>query len=149
MPPLTEAAGQRAAAVIPERVSRAWGHLVKAVDQVGDETPVELLHEVRKKAKRCRYACEAAAPVCGKDAKRLGDAVAGIQEVLGDLQDAAVAELWLRSRAVGLTGPGAAARAYSAGLLTGLQQRTADQAIRDWRGAWKAASDKKLRKWLS
>jgi len=148
MPPLTEDAARRASEVVPARVGKAWAHLAKAVDQVGDDTPIELLHEVRKKAKRCRYACEAAISVCGKEAKRLGAAVAEIQGVLGDLQDAAVAEAWLRSRAVGLTGAGAAARAFSAGLLTGMQQRAADEAICSWRGAWKEASDKKLRKWL-
>ncbi len=151
-PPLTEAAGQRAADAVPGLVVRSWRHLAKAVEAVelvGTDAPDELLHEVRKKAKRCRYACEAVVAVAGKDAKRLGVAVAGIQEVLGDLQDAAVAELWLRSRAVGLTGAGAAGRAFSAGLLTGVQQRAAEDARRGWRAAWDEASSKKLRSWLS
>ena len=74
MPPLTEDAARRASDVVPVRVGKAWAHLAKAVDQVGDDTPIELLHEVRKKAKRCRYACEAATSVCGKEAKRLGAA---------------------------------------------------------------------------
>ena len=149
MPPLTQAAEERADEVVPRVVGKAWRHLAKAVDQVGDDAPTELLHEVRKKAKRCRYACEAASGVCGKDARRLASAVAGVQEVLGELQDAAVAEQWLRSRAVGLSGPGAASRAFSAGLLTGVQQRAADEAIRGWRAAWEAASAKKLRRWLA
>jgi hypothetical protein len=75
--------------------------------------------------------------------------VAGIQEVLGNLQDAAVAELWLRSRAVALTGSGAASRAFSAGLLTSIQHQAAAEARREWRSTWKAASAKKLRSWLS
>jgi len=149
MPPLTDAAQERAADVVPRLVGKAWRHLAKAVDQVGDDAPAELLHEVRKKAKRCRYACEAATGVCGKDAKKLAAAVAGVQEVLGELQDAAVAEVWLRSRAVGLKGAGAAGCAFSAGLLTGVQQRAADEAVRGWRGAWEAASDKKRRRWLT
>lgn len=149
MPPLTGAAGKRAAKVVPRQVAKAWGHLARAVDQAGDGTQGELLHEVRKKAKRCRYACEAAAPVCGKDAKRLGAAVAAVQDVLGEVQDAVVAELWLRSRAVGLTGPEAAGCAFSAGLLTGVQQRSADEARREWRDGWETASAKKLRKWLA
>ncbi len=149
MPPLTPAAEEPAAEVVPRLVGKAWRHLAKAVDEVGDDAPTELLHEVRKKAKRCRYACEAASGVCGKDAKQLGSAVARIQEVLGELQDAAVAEVWLRSRAVGLSGPGAAGRAFSAGLLTGVQRRAADEAIAGWRTAWEAASAKKLRRWLA
>ena len=147
-PPLTEAAAQRAVDAVPGLVVRSWRHLAKAVDQAGEDGPDELLHEVRKKAKRCRYACEAVVPVVGKDAKQLGTAVAGIQEVLGDLQDAAVAELWLRSRAVGLTGAGAASRAFSAGLLTAVQQQAAEGSRQGWRRAWKAASAKKLRTWL-
>jgi CHAD domain-containing protein len=119
------------------------------VDQVGDDPPDELLHEVRKKAKRCRYACEAVVAVAGKDAAKLGSAVAGIQEVLGDLQDAAVAELWLRSHAVALTGAGAASSAFSAGLLTAVQQEAAAEARLRWRSAWKKASAKRLRAWLA
>jgi len=148
-PPLTEAAGKPATATVPDLVVRSWRHLAKAVGQVGDDAPDELLHEVRKKAKRCRYACEAVVAVAGKDAARLGSEVAGIQEVLGSLQDAAVAELWLRSRAVGLTGSGAAGRAFSAGLLTAMQQRNAEEARQGWRTAWQKASKKKLRAWLT
>lgn len=148
MPPLTEAADEPAKAVVPGLVMRSWRHLSQAVDEVVDEGPDELLHEVRKKAKRCRYACEAVVAVAGKDAKALGAAAAGIQEVLGDLQDAAVAEVWLRSRAVGISGAGAAGRAFSAGLLTGVQQAAAADARAAWRDAWKQASSKKLRTWL-
>jgi len=148
-PPLTEAAGRQAAETVPGLVVRAWRHLAQAVEQVGENAPDELLHEVRKKAKRCRYACEAVVAVAGKDAVRLGAAVAGIQEVLGELQDSAVAELWLRSRAVGLTGAGAASRAFSAGLLTGIQHGTAQEARQGWRDAWDKASSKKLRAWLA
>ena len=148
-PPLTEAAEQRAADAVAGLVVRSWRHLAKAVEQVGDDGPDELLHEVRKKAKRCRYACEAVVPVVGKDAKRLAVAVAGIQEVLGDLQDAAVAELWLRSRTAALSGPDAAGSAFAAGLLTAVQQRAAAEAREGWRAAWDNASAKKLRAWLS
>lgn len=148
-PPFTEVAGEPAVDALPRLVARSWRHLKEAVDEVGDETDDERLHEVRKKAKRCRYACEAVAPVVGKDASKLAGAVAAIQEVLGDLQDAAVAELWLRGHAVGLTGPDAAGRAFSAGLLTGVQRQAASEARRAWLGTWKKASKKKLRAWLS
>ena len=148
-PPLTEAAAQPAAEALPDLVARSWRKLRKAVDRVGDEDHDELLHEVRKKAKRCRYACEAVAPAVGQDATKLAGVVAGLQEVLGDLQDAAVAELWLRSHALGQTGSDAASRAFSAGLLTAVQQHAADDARRRWRPAWKKASKKKRRAWLS
>ncbi len=56
----------------------------------------EDLHNVRIRAKRARYAAEAAAPVWGKPARKLASAVAGVQTVLGDLQDAVVTDAWLR-----------------------------------------------------
>jgi len=149
LPPVTEAAAERATKVLPGQVAKAWRTLARVVEEAGDEPTVEQLHEVRKKAKRCRYACEAAAPVCGKKAKVLGAAIAGLQEVLGDLQDATVAEHWLRSRTVGGTGPDAASHAFSAGLLTAVQQREAEKAIGTWRATWTAASAKKLRTWLA
>jgi CHAD domain-containing protein len=148
-PPLTEAAGEPAADALPGLVARSWRQLHKAVGRVGDEAHDELLHEVRKKAKRCRYACEAVVPVVGNDAATLASAVAGLQEVLGDLQDAAVAEGWLRGHAISRTGDDAVARAFSAGLLTGVQQQAAEGARQRWRAAWKKASKKKARAWLS
>lgn len=49
-----------------------------------------LLHEVRKAAKRSRYAADAVLPVLGKPAKRYAKAAARVQGVLGDQQDAVV-----------------------------------------------------------
>src|SRR5205814_929201 len=76
-----------------------------AVDALGKEPEDEALHEVRKRAKQARYAAEAVTGVIGKPAGRLASAVAGVQEVLGGLQDAVVAEEWLRKAATG-GGPG-------------------------------------------
>ncbi len=76
------------------------GDLVKqAVEEVArrrwtswaDDPPDAELHAVRIRAKRVRYAAEAVAPAVGKGAKRFASAVAGVQEVLGDHQDAVVA----------------------------------------------------------
>ena len=78
-----------------------WKKLAKAVKALDDPPPDEELHAVRIRAKRCRYAVEAVAPVVGKEAKRIASAVAGLQGVLGDHQDAVVAEGWLREAARG------------------------------------------------
>ena len=51
---------------------------------------------VRILAKRWRYAAEACAPTLGKRTRKLADAAKNLQDVLGELNDAVVAERWLR-----------------------------------------------------
>ena len=95
---LPEADG-KATDVLPALVLKPWKKLAKSVKELDDPPPDEQLHAVRIRAKRVRYAVEAVAPVVGKQAKALASAVAGLQAVLGDHQDATVAEAWLREAA--------------------------------------------------
>jgi CHAD domain-containing protein len=74
-----------------------------------------------------------------------GDQLADVQSALGDLQDGAVAEGWLRSAIQG-TEP---AEAVAAGQLIAVQHQEMAAARRHWRTAWKAASEKSLRTWLA
>jgi CHAD domain-containing protein len=143
-PRLTPEADSPARAALPEVVRRPWKHLVNAVESLSEETNDDALHEVRIRAKRVRYAAEAVAPVLGKPAQRLASAVAEVQSVLGDLQDATVAEVWLRSAAV----RSRSSAGLVAGELIGLEQRKAADARKQWRSAWKAASKKSLRSWM-
>jgi len=129
-------------------VQRPWKHLGASVDVLGTSPEDELLHEVRKRAKQCRYAAEAVTPVVGKPAAKLASAVAGVQEVLGGLQDAVVAEEWLRKAAAG-GGTGSGPRALAAGQLIARQRTEMEDARRGWKSAWKAASSKKLRSWMT
>src|SRR5207244_1634562 len=116
-----DAAVLTAAEAAPELVRRPWKHLVAAVDALGKEPEDDQLHEVRKRAKQARYASEAVAGVVGKPASRFASAVAGVQDVLGGLQDAVVAEDWLRRAASG-GGAGGAERAVAAGQLIARQR---------------------------
>ena len=54
---------------------------------------------MRIRAKRCRYAAELASPVIGKPARDLAVALARVQDVLGEHQDAVVADAWLAKTA--------------------------------------------------
>jgi CHAD domain-containing protein len=54
------------------------------------------LHVVRIKAKRARYAAELAASVADRLAERFIDRVKNLQDILGEHQDAVVAEARLR-----------------------------------------------------
>ena len=72
---------------------------VRRVRKVDDQHDRDLvLHEVRKNAKRLRYACECAAPDTGKRVRRLGRAAQVIQEVLGEHQDSVALREWLSTQ---------------------------------------------------
>jgi CHAD domain-containing protein len=144
-PALLPGADRRAAEVTPPLVAKPWKRLRKEVRGAGDDPPDGALHQIRIRAKRARYAAEAVEPVFGKPAKAFAAAIADLQGVLGDHQDAVVAEAWLREAA-------ASARrdvALVAGLLIAAERASAADTRARWRDVWKAAKRKSLRAWLT
>jgi CHAD domain-containing protein len=89
-------------------------------DVVGHDHP---LHDVRKAAKRARYAAESVTPVVGKPAKRLAKALERIQETLGDHQDSVVERVWLRD--LGMRAHLAGENAWTFGRLHALAEARA------------------------
>lgn len=144
-PRLVAGAGDRPAGeVVADLVREPWGDLARGVDDLGDDPSDHDLHQVRILTKRCRYAAEAVAPVAGDPAKRLGQALAEVQGVLGDHQDTVVAEEWLAASAGRLPGARAAADALVA------RQRAERHDLRlAWPTAWQAAAAPELHAWLS
>ncbi len=142
-PLLLPGADGKAANVLPNLVLRPWKKLVRSVGELDDPPPDEQLHAVRIRAKRCRYAVEAVASVAGKQARKMASAVAGLQGVLGDHQDAVVAEAWLREAAAD-----EGVSTLVAGELIALERVEAEECRRAWWAAWRAARDPQLRKWL-
>jgi CHAD domain-containing protein len=144
-PALLPGADRPAAEVMPPLVRKPWRRLRKAVRQAGDDPADDQLHQIRIRAKRARYAAEAVEPVIGTPAEDFADAVADLQSVLGDHQDAVVGEAWLREAA-------AASRrdvALVAGLLIAAERASAADTRDRWGKVWKAANRKRLRAWLS
>ncbi|MDQ2754287.1 MAG: CYTH and CHAD domain-containing protein [Actinomycetota bacterium] len=133
-----------AAEVAPTLVLGPWRHMVKAVDELGDDPSDEALHQVRIRAKRLRYACEAVVKVADLRAGELAKAAARLQGVLGDFHDAVVAEAWIR----GAGAQGSVPEALVAGQLIGLERRAAQLGRDNWHGAWKALAKKRLHKWM-
>ena len=74
----------------------------------------------------------------------MGSALGGLQTVLGNHQDAIVAERWLR-RSVAPADPGVQEAAEA---LIAIQRDEAEECRRRWRPAWERASAKRLRSWL-
>ena len=124
---------------------RPWKQLRRDYRALGSNPPDAALHAVRIRAKRARYAVEAVArAIDGDQPRRFAAALTGVQDVLGDHQDAVVAEAWLRARVAA----GNPADVYAAGMLAGLLRADALAATAALPRAWHRASRRELRAWL-
>jgi CHAD domain-containing protein len=91
-PPLTPEADRSCSQVFPPLVETSWRKLAKDVKGLDVDGPADVWHETRITAKKARYAVEAVEPVFGKRMKRFGTSMAKVTDVLGDHQDAYVAQ---------------------------------------------------------
>jgi triphosphatase len=88
-----EAPGASASAltVMPERVRRRFRKLRKTVRRLPANASMEEYHDVRRRAKRLRYAIESGAALFGKPADDMLKALRRLQDQLGAHQDAHIA----------------------------------------------------------
>ena len=119
-------AGTAAEPTLKEIHAGEHGKLRKAVRALSPDSPDEQLHEARIKVKRARYAAEL-----------VGDtgyvkAAKALQDVLGEHQDAVVAEERLRSLAEKQP-----AGAIAAGRLVERERERAARGREEWGSAWK------------
>ncbi len=89
-----------------------------AVAKLPKQPSAEELHAVRIKVKRARYAAELVQPIIGRRAERFIAKAKKLQDILGEHQDAVVAEEYLRK----VTERTPAAQALAQQLIK--QQRT-------------------------
>ena len=143
-PALLPQADGPASEALPPLLQRPWNHVKKAVEELDDDPPDEALHEVRKRARHCRYAGETVTPVFGKPAKAFARAMKDLQDVLGEHQDAVVAEQWLRDLASESDG----AETFVAGQLASVERAEIERTRAAWPEAWRKASRKRLRQWF-
>ena len=143
-PRLTTDAERNATKVLPGVVRPTWRRLREAVDALGPVPSDAALHEVRIRAKRCRYASELASPVLGRPARNLAAALTRVQDVLGEHQDAVVADGWLSKSAPECS----SAEAYALGMLAEIERGLAVRAQAAFASAWDAARARTLRSWL-
>lgn len=127
-------ADQPAREALPRVLRRAWRRLEGQVADLAQLPADEKLHEVRIAAKRCRYAAEACTPVLGEPTARLARECKRLQTVLGELNDAVVAERWLLDWATDTSAP-LAARTAAQDLAT-LERKSARRARARWRKVW-------------
>ena len=143
-PPLRPEADEAAADALTRAALRSWRRLARSADAArprGD-VPIEELHATRIRAKRFRYAAEAAGEVLPgalAHAKR----VAAVQSVLGDLHDAAVLEQWLRDKhTAGAHDP------FVVGQLVMYERAAIAEIRREWLQVWERARRRRGRRWL-
>jgi CHAD domain-containing protein len=108
-PPVTDAAYAPCADTLLPLVARTWKRLARSIDALELDGPSPTWHAARIKAKRARYAAESVAGIFGKDMARYAKVMSEVTELLGDHQDAHVAQTIIRELAShpetdGLTG---------------------------------------------
>jgi CHAD domain-containing protein len=87
-----------------DAAARGFKKLRKAVRALPEVPSNEALHGVRIRAKRARYAAELVVSEAGRHAERFVKRLKKLQDVLGEHQDAAFAEMRLRELGAGAPG---------------------------------------------
>jgi CHAD domain-containing protein len=128
-PPSTAEADALARDVLPRRVRKEWKRLRRR-RKGGDP------HEIRKAAKRLRYAYELLEPAWGKRAARPRKAAREMTRVLGDRQDGIAARAWLVALAAEATRDGEGS--FSFGRLHALEEQREVELLDEAERAWKA-----------
>ncbi|HEX2297813.1 MAG TPA: CHAD domain-containing protein [Pseudonocardiaceae bacterium] len=90
--PLPAPAGNSSGPGLLELVRIEFRRVRKAVALIGEDPPDEVLHALRIKGKRLRYTAELAATSAGKPVRKLVESTVALQDVLGEHQDACVAQ---------------------------------------------------------
>jgi CHAD domain-containing protein len=112
-------------------VGAAWDDAAGAVAKLKAHPRDAALHRVRIRVKRLRYGASAVATGAQDPHKHLAKKAAAVQTVLGNLNDAAFAEAWLRDAA-----STSRQAAFAAGRLVEREQVRAHAARAGWKEPW-------------
>jgi CHAD domain-containing protein len=128
-----DAPGTGEAVPLDEIAAQAFARLRKAARALPKRPTDEELHGVRIETKRARYAAELAEPVLKKEGTRFIDRAKTLQDVIGEHQDACVAEARIRA----LAARGGGATGLAAGRLVERQRQRKRAARRAYPDAWR------------
>lgn len=106
-PPWTDRAERKASKIVVRRLRRELDRVASRLTAVPDPAPGaraqrerdDAVHDLRKAAKRLRYAAEVARPAYGKHAHRLTKRAKALTAALGDRQDTVETRVLLRALA--------------------------------------------------
>jgi inorganic triphosphatase YgiF len=146
-PRLTSAATARCDAALPPLVSKSWRRLAREADHLELSGTDDSWHEVRKSAKRARYAVEALVPVFGIPARELAGQIERVTELLGEHQDAVIAADTARRLAGGRRVTGTTG--FVLGLLHEAERSAAIATRHEFIRVWPDVSRHRHRAWLT
>jgi CHAD domain-containing protein len=129
---------------LKEIAAREFRKLRKAVRALPVDPPDDELHAVRIRGKRSRYAAELAEGVVGKPARRFVRDAKRFQDVIGEHQDAVVAEERLRGLLEGAAGQWAY---FAAGRLVERERERRRRARAELPGVWERLERSGKRAW--
>ncbi|UKA49217.1 CYTH and CHAD domain-containing protein [Arthrobacter sp. FW305-123] len=143
-PPLTAKGSAPALKTTAKLVNKAGKRLRKRHDEavsaaVGPQRD-KAFHEVRKAAKKLRFAAAAVEGIHGKRAVKLGDAAHNVQSILGDHQDSVMAREELLKLG---SAPGISNGAFTYGVLHAMERTAAEATQQEY--LQKGAKARKLR----
>ncbi|GAA3883547.1 CYTH and CHAD domain-containing protein [Streptomyces lacrimifluminis] len=126
-PPVLKAAAKKPDKVLAEAVRKDFAKVSALIEEAMGQPPGtdrDLgLHEARKKAKRTRYAAEAATPALGGPARTLTKSMKSLQSLLGDHQDSVMVRTTLGE--LSAVAHAAGEDTFTYGLLYGREERRA------------------------
>lgn len=150
-PPLSDAGRKPAAEQLPGLLARELRRVHRrhraASDAASPAQREVALHDVRKAAKRLRYAAESAEPVLGERAGELARQGKAITSLLGDYQDTVVTRRLLRD--LGVRAQLAGENGFTFGRLHALEEEEASQLQRGYPGLYDELPTTPLPTWLA
>ncbi|MFI9241774.1 CHAD domain-containing protein [Streptomyces sp. NPDC053086] len=137
-PPLRKKAARKPEKVLAKAARKDFAKVSRLVTEALDLPPGEecdvAVHQARKKAKRTRYAGEAAVPALGGPARSLAKSMKSLTSRLGEHQDSVMARRTLRELAAVAHAAGESTFTY--GLLYGREEARAADVESDLPGLW-------------
>ncbi|MFE9605312.1 CHAD domain-containing protein [Streptomyces hokutonensis] len=137
-PPLLPDAAGTPEKVIGKAVRKDFGKVSALVEEAIGAPPGAdrdlALHEARKKAKRTRYAAEAASPALGAPARGLAKSMKSLTSLLGEHQDSVMVRVTLRELSAVAHAAGESSFTY--GVLYGREEQRAAAVEAALPGMW-------------
>ncbi|MEO7194596.1 MAG: CHAD domain-containing protein [Pseudonocardiaceae bacterium] len=139
--PLPTSPGPLVAPPLVELVRTEYRRLSKAVRAAGEDPPDEVLHALRIRGKRVRYTGELAAAAGRKSVRepvrKLVESTVALQDVLGEHQDACVAQHRVLLLLGGLGDVVETSVAFAAGRLVEREELSRVSTRQAWPAAWR------------
>ncbi|MGW7534391.1 CYTH and CHAD domain-containing protein [Amycolatopsis sp. NPDC054798] len=139
-------AGKKALRKPLRKTARKLYRAAEATEGLSGTELEKALHNVRKKAKRARYAADAVRPVFGKKLRTWRKNVKAVQQTLGKHQDSVVDRATLRHFAI--DGFSENQNTFTFGLLYGRDEAAARMLRDRFAGEWRALRNGARPSWL-